>query len=402
MINVEQWADIRQMHRVERLSIREIHRRTGLHRDTIRRALQRDKPPQYAREPKPSKLDPFREEVKRLLRSHPKITNTRIRELIGELSYEGGKTILDDYMREIRPVICPKRTYQRTCYRPGEIAQFDLWEPREDIPVGYGQRRRAWVVTCELGYSRASAGALIFSKEAPDILWGMGRCLTELGGLPETLVWDREGAIHAGRGRPTDDFAAFCGTLSAGWIILQAGDPEAKGLLERNHRFMRTNFESARAFCGPDHFQQELDGWFCSRANTRFHTGIRAVPADRLIEELKVMRSLPQVMPDFDRRFTWRVPQQPYLRLDTNDYSVDPAFAGTRVEVRISQAYVEAVALDTKQPAAKHTRSFAKHLTFTDPDHQRALDYLRGQRRRPPEPEVEVRPLSVYDQLIPA
>ena len=41
-----------------------------------------------------SKLDPFKEEIERLLRTEPRIPNTRIRELIGELGYDGGKTIL--------------------------------------------------------------------------------------------------------------------------------------------------------------------------------------------------------------------------------------------------------------------------------------------------------------------
>ena len=201
MVSVERWAEIRRMHRVEGLSIREIARRTGLHRKTIRRALASPEPPRYRRAAKPSKLDPHREEIARLLRDHEGITNTRIRELIEEDGYRGSKTILDTYLRELRPVLCPARTYQRTIYRPGELCQFDLWEPKAEIPVGHGQTRRGFFVTAELGYSRALAGALIFSKQAPDILWGMGRCLRRLGALPKTAVWDREGAI-APQGRP--------------------------------------------------------------------------------------------------------------------------------------------------------------------------------------------------------
>ena len=159
MIDVEGWAEIRRMHRVERLSIREIHRRSGLHRETIRRALAEDQPPRYRRKAAPSKLDPFKEEIECLLRSNPRIPNTRIRELIAELGYQGGKSILDDHLRELRPRFAPKRTYQRTVYRPAEICQFDLWEPRAKIPVGHDQVRRAWVVTCELGF-RAPAPAL--------------------------------------------------------------------------------------------------------------------------------------------------------------------------------------------------------------------------------------------------
>ena len=48
---------------------------------------------------------------------------------------------------------------------------------------------------------------------------------------------------------------------------------------------MRTSFEPARSFANPLDFQDQLDRWFTERANPRFHRGIRAVPAERLIEE---------------------------------------------------------------------------------------------------------------------
>jgi hypothetical protein len=54
--------------------------------------------------------------------------------LITESGCGGGKAILDEYLRELRPIICPKRTYQRTGYRPGELLQFDLFEPKAEIP----------------------------------------------------------------------------------------------------------------------------------------------------------------------------------------------------------------------------------------------------------------------------
>ena len=401
MIDVEHWAEIRRMHFVDGVSIREIRRRTGLHRETIRRALAAKDPPAYRRPKAPSKLDPFKEEIERLLGSDHRMPGTRIRELIAELGYEGGKTILDDHLREVRPRFAPRRTYQRTVYRPAEICQFDLWEPRAEIPVGHGQTRRAWVVTSALGFSRAGAAALIFSKQAPDILWGMGRCLAKLGALPETVVWDREAAI-APKGKPTDAFAAFCGSLPVGWSICEAADPESKGILERSHRFLRSNFEPGRSFASPEHFQASLDEWFENRANTRLHRGIRAVPAERLVEERRLMRVLPERMPDVDRRFVMRVPQQPYLRFDTNDYSLDPRAAGRRVEVRATQREITALELGTGALVASHRRSFAKGLTFTDPVHQALLDQLRGTRRRGPRVEVELRSLDRYDALIPA
>jgi hypothetical protein len=89
--------------------------------------------------------------------------------------------------------------------------------------------RRAAAASSSLPASRAGAGTVVFSKEAPDLLYGIGDCLAKLGALPETLVWDREGALHAGGGRPTEPFAAFCGELRVGWRFLEPGDPQSKG-----------------------------------------------------------------------------------------------------------------------------------------------------------------------------
>jgi transcriptional regulator with XRE-family HTH domain len=223
VLGVQEWAEVRRLVLVEGLSQRRVARRLGLARGTVARAVASETPPRYSRVAAGSKLDPFKDWICEQLREDPKLQAQRLRELAVELGYEGGKTIFDDYVREVRPRFLVRRTFQRTVYRPGELVQCDLWEPRQLIPVGYGQQRRGWVVTAELCWSRVIAGALIFSEEARDILWGVGRCLERIGALPEKLVWDRESAIAAG-GRPTVEFAAFCGQLRVGWVILDRGD----------------------------------------------------------------------------------------------------------------------------------------------------------------------------------
>jgi transposase len=398
VVGVEGWAEIRRLYFVKHLAIREIARRTGHGRNAVRRALRSPEPPRYRRPPRPSKLEPYRAEILSLLHEEPRMPGVRVRELIGELGYRGGQTIVDDYLREVRPRFLPApRTYQRTHYRPGELCQFDLWEPDRPIPVGFSQERRGYVVIGCLGYSRAGAGALVFGKEAPDLLWGMARCLWRLGGLPGTLVWDREGALHAGQGRPSEPFARFCGQLGVGWYLCQARDPQAKGMVERLQGYAETNFAPGRAFVGPEDFQAQLDRWFAEKANRRTHRALRARPVDRLGEERAAMRPLPAPPPDTDRRFIARVAPDPYVRVDTCDYSLDPRLVGRRVEVRVTQREVLAAALDTGQVAARHRRSFARHRTVTDLEH---LRLLRAGRQRPGEVEVERRPLARYDALI--
>jgi transposase len=397
VVGVQQWAEARRLHFVRGLSIREIHRRTGLHRETIRNALRSDDAPRYSRAPAGSKLDPFKDEIHRLLRADPKLPGQRVRELIATLGYEGGKTIVDDYLREVRPLFAPPpRTFQRTVYRPGEICQFDLWEPKAEIPVGHGQTRRAWVVVECLGYSRAGAGALIFSKQTPDVLAGIARCLWSLGALPETLVWDRQAGIHGHGGRPSEEFAAFCGELRVDWQFCAPRDPQAKGVVERLQDFIERSFEPGRAFANELDFQLQLDAWFAERANTRHHKTLRCRPVDRLLEEQGVMAPLPAAAPETDRRWVLRVPPDPHLRFDTCDYSLDPGLVGRRVEARVSPTEVLAVALDTGELACRHQRSFARHRTITNLAHARALRAGRTEV----EPAVEIRPLARYDALI--
>jgi transposase len=396
VLDVERWAELRREHFVRGVSIKELARRTGLSRNTVRLALRSQSPPRYERTVAPSKLDPFREEIHELLRRDPKLPGVRVRELIEPLGFRGGKTIVDDYLREVRPLFAPARTFQRTVYRPGEICQWDLWETSQHVPVGHGQLRRAWVVVACMGFSRAGAGALIFGKEAPDVLWGMARCLWSLGALPQMLVWDREGCLHAGGGRPTESYAAFCGQLPVDWYFCEAKDPQAKGVVERLQEYLESNFEPGRQFANHLDFQLQLDAWF-EKANTRAHRTIRARPVDRLTEEHRLMRPLPQRPPDTDRRWVARVPPDPYLRFDTNDYSLDPGLVGRRVEVRVSQRELTATVLDSGQLACRHERSFAKNRTITALEHARSLKERRGERR---EIVVEQRPLAVYDQLI--
>jgi len=188
LVDVEQWAELRREHFVRGVSIKELVRRTGLSRNTVRAALRATEPPAYSRAVSASKLDPFKDEIHRLLKDDADLPGQRVRELIAPLGFDGGKTIVDDYLREVRPLFAVARTYQRTIYRSGEICQFDLWETAREVPVGHGQTRKAYVVVACLGYSRAGAGALIFSKQTEDLLFGIGRCLWSLGALPKTLV----------------------------------------------------------------------------------------------------------------------------------------------------------------------------------------------------------------------
>src|SRR6202012_379716 len=103
VLGVQEWAEVRRLVLVERRSQREVARLTGLARDTVAKAVASETPPRYSRTRAGSKLDPFKDWVCEQLRDDPAIPAQRLRELAGELGYEGGKRIFDDYVREAGP-----------------------------------------------------------------------------------------------------------------------------------------------------------------------------------------------------------------------------------------------------------------------------------------------------------
>jgi hypothetical protein len=119
LLDVEGWAKLRREHFVRGVSIKELVRRTGLARNTIRAALRSDAPPAFRCPERPSKLDPFKDEIHRLLKDDPRLPGVRVRELLEPLGYEGSKTIVDDYLREVRPLFLRGRSGRRGCVRNG-------------------------------------------------------------------------------------------------------------------------------------------------------------------------------------------------------------------------------------------------------------------------------------------
>ncbi len=82
------------------------------------------------------------------------------------------------------------------------------------------------------------------------------------------------------------------------------------------------------------------------------------------------------------------------------DYSLDPDLVGQRVEIRVGDREITAVAMDTGELACRHQRSFARHRTITALEHARALKRRRDGSETDAEPTVQIRSLAIYDQLI--
>ena len=396
---MEDWAEIRRLYRAEGLGVKTIARRLGVARNTVRTALRSDAPPRYERTPRGSIVDGVEPEIRELLRDVPDMPATVIAERIG---WTRGMTVLRDRVGELRPLFSPLDPSQRTWYRPGELAQFDLWQPDVLIPVGFGQTAKLWTLVGVSGYSRLIGALMVPSRAAHDVLGGMSHVIGEFGAVPRKAVWDQEGCIgriRQGKQVLTAEFQAFRGILGMGAVLVGPNDPEAKGLVERANGYLETSFLPGRSFEDVADFNRQLAVWL-KRANQRIHGTTRVRPAEAIFEDRGAMMSFPPVLPDPSWRHTMRLPRDHYVRVDTNDYSVNPRYVGRRVEVTVTLE--EVVVTCDGAEVARHRRCLAKHQTLLTADHARTLRQMRAEAAepRPVEVAVEERDLGVYDQIL--
>jgi hypothetical protein len=219
--------------------------------------------------------------------------------------------------------------------------------------------------------------------------------------VPRKVVWDQEAAIGKWRGKDmvfTDAFCAFRGTLGMGAVLCQRGDPEAKGVAERTNGYLETSFLPGRRFVDVADFNRQLTGWL-HRANNRVHATTKVRPSEAISEDRGAMLRFPPVEPDTTLGFSLRLPRDHYVRVDTNDYSVNPRFVGQRIEVRVSLEEVVASCEGTE--VARHRRCLARHQVLLAPEHARALRALRAEQivTSAFEAAVEERDLAVYDRI---
>jgi transposase len=405
VLSVENWAEVRRLHRAERMPIKTIARVMGISRNTVRAALRSDGPPKYQRGGRGSVVDEVEPRIRELLQAWPTMPATVIAERIG---WDRSIRVLSDRVAELRPIYLPPDPAGRTTYLAGEIAQCDFWFPPITLPVGFGQTRgpaQLPVLTMVTGYSRWACGLLVPTRGAEDLFAGSWQLLSELGAVPRVLVWDGEGAIGRWRsGKPelTEVCQGFRGTLGAKVLVCKPRDPEAKGLVERFHDYLERSFLPGRSFTGPTDFNAQLRQWL-QLVNARPRRALGCAPTDRIGADLAAMLALPPVAPVTGWRLTTRLARDHYVRLDSNDYSVHPAVIGRKVDVHADLERVRV--LCDGNVVADHERIWAKHQTLSLVEHVAAAKALRTSRvgllrPAPQVHEVATRALSDYDQAL--
>lgn len=343
----------------------------------------------------PTSFTPFESAVRQLLAATPDMPATVIAERVG---WTGSITWFRDNVRRLRPDHRPVDPADRLVWLPGDAAQCDLWFPPRKIPLEDGSRTLLPVLVITAAHSRFILGRMIPTRTTSDLLLGMWMLLQGLGRVPRRLIWDNESGIGRGK-RHADGVGAFAGTLATRVQRLTPKDPESKGVVERRNGYFETSFMPGRDFTSPGDFNTQFTDWL-GIANARVVRTVKARPVDLLDADRAAMLPLPPVPPGVGWVNRIRLGRDYYVRVDSNDYSVDPTVIGRFVDVHADLDHVE-VRHDRRLVAA-HARVWARGQTITDPAHVAAAKVLREQFQRPrtaPDPHDELaRDLADYDR----
>jgi transposase len=372
VITLEDWALIRRL-AAEGVPKARIAQRLGISRTTVIKAVNSAAPPRYERKPGPTSFTVVEPRVRALLEQTPDMPATVLAERVG---WEGSIRWFRDNVKRIRPEHRPVDPADRLVWEPGDAAQCDLWFPPRRIPLEDGTSRLLPVLVMTAAHSRFIVGRMIPTRKTEDLLLGSWQLLRQLGRVPRRLIWDNEPGIGRGQ-RRAEGVASFMGTLATRLVLLPPNDPQSKGIVERRNGWFEKSFMPGRSFRSPADFNTQFTGWLTT-ANTKVVRTIGTCPVERLAADLAAMLPIPLHL---GWRNRIRLGRDYYVRLDTNDYSVDPSVIGRLVDVTADLERVKVRA--DGRVVADHPRLWARGSTVTDPVHVEIAAVLRKQFQQP-------------------
>jgi transposase len=377
-MNIALWAEIRRLAEIERLSGRMIARRLHCSRHTVAKALRQSQPtaPPARRA---RLLDPYREQIQKLLAQYPDLSAVRIREEIarGPQGYTGSVIILRRYLRQIRPA--RGRIYQEVHYQPAQAMQVD-WGDCGRVLVG-ATSRKVSVFVAVLCHSRMIYIEFTLSQRKAEFYRCLVNALTFFGGSPRNLIVDNlKAAVLNGSGRNAcfhPEFLALCGHFYLQPIACARRDPESKGVVEGGVRYVKHNALAGRS----EELQRFEDYlalapyWRDQVANQRLHEATGERPVERFAQERPRLRPLPAIPFDTDEIVPAVVSPHARVVFDGNRYSVPPQFVRRTLTIRANRDEVHL--LHEGQVVARHARCYERGQLLVLPEHLLAARTLR-------------------------
>lgn len=400
------------------LSYREIARKTGRHRKTVKRYA--DNPELIgqgrAKVERSSILDEYRPTIESWLEEDSEYRATWILDSIRKLGYTGGYTIVKDLVKEIKQENS-RIAYLRFETEPGRQAQVDFG----DFKVVHldGSEQTLYMFSMVLGFSRATYCEFMSRCDMTSFLNAHQRAFAYFGGVPKEILYDRMRNVFikklAGKTIFTQGLMTLADHYGFTPEVAPAYCPFVKGKVERPIDFIREGFWRGYLFSDIEAANRDLIS-FLEEKSQRIHGTTKQKVADRFISEKPFLMALPPSPCDVSERLYRKVHKDCTISVDGSCYEVPHTLVGKRIVVRIKEGSLRV--FDGDVLMAVHVQSSDKGILVRRPGLREAIladrrmnarkygHRERGKAKATISPrigkylvDVERRPLSVYARI---
>lgn len=374
MISPEQRARIRRLYFAEHWKVGTIAEQEGVHYVTVRRALGLEEALARSASARPTMLAPYKDFVVQTLERYPRVTASRVFEMVRSRGYPGGEAQVRRFVRQVRPV-SRTEAYLSLQTLPGEQAQVD-WGSFGKLRVGSAERPLCCFVMV-LSWSRAVYAHFTLDQTMESFLREHVRGFAALGGVPRAILYDNLKSVVLERAGDAIRFHPRLLELAGHYHF--APKPCApyrgneKGKVERTIRYLRDSFFAAREVHSLDRLNAQLAQWIERIAHAR---KVPRDPDGRLVraaleEERQRLLPLPEHPFETDLVKPVSSGKTPYVRFDGNDYSIPHTLVRKPLTLVASETLMRI--LDGQTEVAQHARSWDRNRIFEDPSHIAAL-----------------------------
>jgi transposase len=379
MIDYETYMKIKSYHQKDGLNCNQIAAITGLSFKTVNKWLNANHYHMRKSADRSSKLDPFKNLILQMLEKYP-YSAAQIFLRIKDNDFDGGYTIVKDYVRKIRP---PKtKAYLKLSFAPGECAQVD-WASYGSVNVGSTRRRLSFFVMV-LCYSRMMYVEFTVSQTMEHFLACHQNAFDFLGSVPKKIMVDNLKSAVLSRivGQApvfNPKYLDFANHYGFDIAACNVGAGNEKGRVENAVGYVKKNFLAGLDIPDFTALNPAARHWLDTVANVRIHGQTRKKPLDLFKEERPCLNALAANPFDIATLSQVRASSQFRITIDTNCYSVPAEYAGMGLTLK---TYPDRLCIYCNDKLiARHVRSYDRYQDFEDPDHPKQLLARRKKAR---------------------
>lgn len=393
MIDYETYVRIKNYYEQQGLNYSQIAQCLALDHRTVakwanEKHYQPRKSPQRA-----SKLDPYKNDIVRMLEKHP-FSAMQILTRIHQDGYDGGYSILKEYVRKVRPK--KTKAFLKLCFAPGECAQVD-WGSYGSIAVGGTHRRLSFFVMV-LCHSRMMYVAFTVSQTMEHFLACHQDAFQFFGAVPQKVMVDnlKSAVLRRIVGQApvfNPRYLDFAHHYGFAIVPCAVGKGNEKGRVESGVGYVKKNLLSGLDIPDFKIIKPIADHWLDTVANVRVHGETGKRPIDMFQQEKGALLPLPPQPYDVAVIKQVRASRQFRITVDANHYSVPAQLAGVNLTLK---QYPDRICIYHEDNlVARHARCYDRKKDFEHPDHPKAL---LAQRKKARDQKIFMRFLALSDK----